>query len=464
MRAGLKNAFVTSAAGLVTALAFPPFGFAVAGLFGPFLLYSVNRRCPRFAHGYLFGLGLLGPLLYWLAEFDARAPWAAVAILALPLGLTARWATGPFSFACAFTGAEVIRSTGSLALPWGQLGSAFAATPFRCLAPWIGSFGLTFLAALVASFLRERPRTTLLVAIPFASLLAFHEPAAAPGETIRVAVVQGNFATDRDYEYEPSRVLSTLFEGTRLAARQGAKIVAWSETVILEYLNRPGAVRSEIERLAREEKIVIACGAPALRGTVEKRNAAFLFGTGETEPLRYDKVHLVPFGEYLPVIGPDRGHAVLPEGVGDFSPAPLPFATGRIGFMICFEGAFPYLARALSEQGARIFFNLSNDAWTHSRAEAEQHAALARLRVLEFDRPLVRAGNVGPSQIIDVGGRFVAEIGSERSGVIVGDVTLSHRVTWASLFGDWCGWLALFALPFSLTAKGLLGEVNDCNG
>ncbi|HBW46639.1 TPA: hypothetical protein DEF17_01745, partial [bacterium] len=131
---------------------------------------------------------------------------------------------------------------------------------------------------------------------------------------------------------------------------------------------------------------------------------------------RYDKVHLVPFGEYIPGFGPDKNHLLLSEGVGDFTPAILSLPKLSMAFMICFEGAFSEVASVQVNNRAKLLVNLSNDAWSKSSSEAVQHAALTGVRAFEFRSALIRAGNTGPSFILDADGTEKARLDLCREG------------------------------------------------
>jgi apolipoprotein N-acyltransferase len=447
-------------AGLLSASAFAPLDFRPGILLGPWVLFLVIERAgPRFITGFLYGLGRMAPLIWWLSAFHPLAAWGAVPLSACFYGLATRVARGPVSFAAAMTGAEFARSSGVFAFPWGVAGSTLHFSSVATFAPWIGLFGLSFLVYLLAGWTRLRPAVAVALAGGIVLVSAIPRPPLASNETITIGVVQGGFLPEKDYEFRAAEVMDVLLTRTRSLADRGADLVVWSETVILEYLNRSGRVRASIQRLADECEIMIVAGAPAHLAPDEKRNAAFLFAPGAGEaapPRRYDKVHLVPFGEYLPGYGPDPGHVFLPQGVGDFSPAPIPLPLGRLGLLVCYEGAFPLLAATLADLDARILINLSNDAWARSHAEARQHADLMRLRVFETRRPFVRAGNVGASFIQAADGRVLVELDAYERGEIMATVSLPDSPP--RPVGEWVGIMALLGLPFFLTIRGVERE------
>ncbi len=463
MAAMKKVPWEALAAGLLAATAFAPWNILPSAVIGAALLHRQLRRRPEFGTGFLFGIGLLAPVMPWLAAFHLLAPFAVILISALPYGLAARVGATPGRFAASFTAAEFARSIGTFALPWGVVGSLAATTPWRGLAAWGGVWLLSFLAWLVGALLVRRPSKALLVAV--LGLVA--ATAALPGidgPRIRVAVVQGGFAMDDDYEFKPIEVLEILESTTARAADRGAALVAWSETVLLEYPNLPGSAAQRLQSLSDRLAVSLLVGAPTYVSANDKRNSAYLVrprrnGSADSTLVaprfsRYDKVHLVPFGEFLPGWGPDDGHVILPEGTGDFSPAAHVHPIQGIGPLICYEGALPNLARDQAQAGARLLANLANDAWTHSSVEAEQHYRLSLLRAVENGRPLVRAGNVGRSALVRADGTVVETLAPGERGVLVGDLALAADRTVYTRFGDWVGWLCLLGTPFSLTVGG----------
>ena len=449
-------------AGIITALAFPPYNFIPGVFIGPLIFYVMNRKKLSFYSGFLFGIGFLAPIENWLFEFNFFAPFAVIFIFAIPYGVAARFSRTPLLFASAMTAAEFFRCIGSFAFPWGQLGSVLAFKSFANLFYLFGVFGVTFIVLLTASLSVEKFRLALIFA-GTVFLIILYPQSELHGQKIKVAVVQGNFAPESDYEFEPQKVLSRLFLGTREAAQKGAKLVVWTETVILEYLNLPSSVRRSIERLAIENNITIITGAPSLIEG-DKRNSIYVFfpDSNAIKIFRYDKVHLVPFGEYIPGFGPDKNHLLLSEGVGDFTPAILSLPKLSMAFMICFEGAFSEVASVQVNNRAKLLVNLSNDAWSKSSSEAVQHAALTGVRAFEFRSALIRAGNTGPSFILDADGTEKARLDLCREGVITGEVTLSEKSS-RFVSVNFFGWLNFLGLPFFLTASSLLGELKERN-
>jgi len=457
---------ITSAffAGLVVSFSLPPYsqGWPLLGVAGAIAgmawLYHGLRRASGFPTGFLFGIGLFLPQYYWLVNVYFWAPFAVIPLYASFYGVAFLADTStPWRFASLFTAAEFVRSIGSLAFPFALLGMSSASTPLERLLPFVGVWGVCWLiAALGAELVRPTRRVIVPVLALFAALMVTPPPCGKA--TLPVGVVQGSFPDDADYEYHPEEVFAFLAGRTRLLAGMGARLVVWSETVILESLNQDSPRRLAIQRLADESGATIVCGAPTSLALGIQRNSAYVFAPGALRPARYDKYHLVPFGEYVPLYGPDYAHHFIPQGQGDFSPAPFPLALGELGILTCYEGAFPYLARAMTGQGARVLVNISNDAWEKNTGEAEHHYVLARLRAIECGRPFIRAGNVGVSAVVAPDGRVLARQDAWRAGHILASVPLGAGVTPALLFGDWVAWCSLLGSGLLLTAGALENE------
>lgn len=192
-------------------------------------------------------------------------------------------------------------------------------------------------------------------------------------------------------------------------------------------------------------------GSPAYRGvdgTLRYYNRAYLMTPGHREMKTYDKVHLVPFGEYVPLrqLLPFLGRLV--QAAGDFMPGetatPLTADNLSLGVLICFEAIFPKLARNLVNQGADVLINLTNDAWFGMSSAPYQHLSMAVFRSVETRRPMIRAANTGFSAYINTRGRIQAISPLFTEAVLHHAVALSPRgYTVYSRVGD------LFALALA---------------
>ncbi len=315
--------------------------------------------------------------------------------------------------------------------PWEPLGNGLYRHPLLLqLADITGVYGLSFLVVLV------NVSVYLLFFPPRGKDLQFRQAAAvglivvlwlgygyyrlgemaaltAASPKIKVAVVQGNIKQGEKWKKE--MVQTTLNRYAELTRKvQGSRLIIWPETAApFLYLRTPD-LAAEVQKIAKESGAYLLFGAPAyeLTGGGERYfNRAYLLNPqGETIG-SYDKAHLVPYGEYVPLrrFFPFIGKMV--PMVGDFAEGPvgatISLPEGAIGVQVCYESIFPYLSRAQVANGARLLVNITNDAWFGKTAAAYQHLSMAVLRAVENHVCLARAANTGISAFIDGTGRLL---------------------------------------------------------
>ncbi|HZE88827.1 MAG TPA: apolipoprotein N-acyltransferase, partial [Verrucomicrobiae bacterium] len=297
-----------------------------------------------------------------------------------------------------------------------------------------------------------------------AARLAFPEPEG--GGSLKVGLVQGNVAEEE--KWDPSRapaIFAAHLEATRRAAAAGARLVVWPESSVPSpLLSSPGYLEA-LELLAKNLDVDLLVGSVHYerRGEPGERtyNSAFLI-SGRGRPIeRYDKVHLVPYGEYVPLRRYLGFADKLVVEASDFTPGDRPRALSgagvTLGPLVCFEAIFPSLARSVALEGAQLLVNLTNDAFLGDSAGPRQHLALAAIRAVENRRYLVRAANTGISAVVDDRGRVLQSLDYGRAGILVADVPLSARLSIYTRVGDAAGWLCviLSALaPFAPIPSG----------
>ena len=193
-------------------------------------------------------------------------------------------------------------------------------------------------------------------------------------------------------------------------------------------------------------KFVRSLDRPLLFGSwaIERgspRNRAYLLGPDGSLAGRYDKVHLVPFGEYVPMKRFLPFIQQLVVAAGDFLPGnkvePLKFPKAAAGVLICFESIFPELARAMTENGATLLVNLTNDAWYGMSSAPFQHFSMAVFRAVENRRPVVRAANTGISAFILPNGKIAAQSGLFTEALLTKEIPLpGSGLTLYTRYGD----------------------------
>lgn len=271
------------------------------------------------------------------------------------------------------------------------------------------------------------------------------EVAQAPG--VRVALVQGNVGQDHKWDAAFQMLTTAKYRDLSLkAAGKGADLVVWPETATPFYMFHDQVLTEMVVEGIKAAKTDFVIGTPSAETIGNGRgylyyNSAYLFSSRGELIDKYDKVHLVPFGEYVPMKRwlPFLGKMV--EQVGDFSAGHrgnvLKWDLAPIGMLICYEVIFPDLARAMVGNGARLLINITNDAWFGRTSAAYQHFSMAVLRCVENRRAMARSANTGISGFIDPCGRILAQTPLYEDRAPVGKVALMDHKTFYTAWGDW---------------------------
>ena len=471
------NWLLSLASGALLVLIFPRFSFTWLAPFAlaPLLWVCVReaRWKTRFLHGWASGFVFWFFICVWIqfvlevhGGMGAALGWFAFVLFAVLKGLhTALFATfaGPLMrrpWALPATGAlwaGIEHVHGNLGLAWLglgfswlDLGNAAIDWPWLLrLAPITGVHGISFLLAMCSAaivlILLRRPwkQLTPLSAIPVVALL----PAIAvlPATLQRVQVVQPNVDLEARW---PDRQAFDAFQ-QRLAALsldEPAPLIVWPEAPAPFYPDRPD-FRAYISKIAQDGNANFLLGGVAYTPDGAPLNSAFLLDRNGDIQGRYDKIQLVPFGEYIP---PAFGWVNRITGeAGDFRPGDhvVTFeANGhRFGAFICYESAFPGLVRQFANQGAELLINLSNDGYFGDSAAREQHLDLVRMRAVENHRWILRATNDGITAMIDPAGRITQTIPQHTETSEILRYNYSMDRTLYTTWGDWFPWLCLLA-------------------
>jgi apolipoprotein N-acyltransferase len=256
-------------------------------------------------------------------------------------------------------------------------------------------------------------------------------------------VAQGGI--DQSIKWEPSfqrRTLEIYGRLSREAGSKGARIIIWPETAAPFFYWWEAELSREVERIVTGSGVPCIFGAPWFDPSEGGKyfNSVFLLDGNGMLLGRYDKRHLVPFGEYVPLKQVFFFIKKMTEGGEDFSagtgPALFPVAGGPAGASVCYEAVFPPIIRESVLSGARWLVNVTNDAWFGDTVAPRQHLAMARLRAVEFRRPMVRAANSGISALIDARGEAKSTLGVSVSGVLIGEIFPRSGGTLYSKTGD----------------------------
>lgn len=356
--------------------------------------------------------------------------------------------------------------------PWNLLGVAQVDNAALCrIAGWTGVYGISFEivlvnVALAAAFLVPRPKRGAMLAAALAAaavLQAGRLIEAPPAKADHVAVlVQQNIPVVADwtpaYFHETlSDLVNLSVKPTSTAAAQPGLIV-WPESPAPFFTN-DARFRDTLSQMARETNAWIitgAIGSNELHPNADApifNSAALISPRGEWVS-RYDKVHLVPFGEYLPFPRLFSFAGGLTKEVGQFehgsSRRPLDAGGERLGVFICYESVFPDEVRQSANQGAQAFVNISNDGWYGDSGAYAQHLNQTRMRAIENSRWLLSATDTGVTASIDPWGRIAARIPRKERKALVAPYALTSVTTFYSRHGDWfacaCAIISLGAL------------------
>ena len=451
-------------------IALVPFFFAVSG----------TRGLKRFLCGYIFGMFFLGALLWWITvvRYPASLGYFVGAllfplifgVLGMALGSFLR-RTAPFEFlvvpAALWVGMEYLFSLGPLGFPWWVLGYTQSWNPpVAQVASFGGVYAVSFLIVLVNGIIyalcsgRGRRHQVVLggvvVALGLVLLAGFWMMSGeVRGDArIKVAVVQGGFSQDEKEDPEKfTKIFSAHMEDTIKAVEKHAPdMVIWSETTALsEWLI--GEVDLLIMlNLLRRLGIHLVAGAYHKEDSKEY-NSVLVLSPEDGYQGRYDKMHLVPFGEYMPLRAQISRIPALAKWVnknvyeGDTTPGKnyKVFETkwGRFSVVICFESVFAQISRKMVRRGAELLMVLTNDAWFKKTHAADQHAAMAVFRAIENRRYVIQGASSGISVIVDPYGRRIRTSGLFTREILNSDVYFRRGLTFYTRFGDVFSWLML---------------------
>lgn len=272
------------------------------------------------------------------------------------------------------------------------------------------------------------------------------------------AMVQPNISQQMRWD---GQNLLTIFDRmtamTEEASARGAEVVIWPESTVPLAFATTDFFRESIEAASRERRVDVILGSVAEDpdNPMKLWNAAYLVSNGETAG-RYDKIRLVPFGEYVPLRKMLFFAEKLVRAVGDFqfgsNDRPL---AGKVkyGPAICYEIVYPRIPARQVSNGAEVLVTITNDAWFGRSAAPAQHLLSARMRAIETDRYVLRAATTGISALIDPTGRVVAHLPLEQQGTVVGRFATRHSVTPYVRFGDWFAVAAVVATFVALVLR-----------
>jgi apolipoprotein N-acyltransferase len=476
------------ASGAILALSLPNYNFWFFGWMAVGLLILASYRA-RLTQAPLYGF------LHCLIFYPMCLPWIEVvvhqygnvppllaaglvlliAILFGTLGAIFSWGValgstrGP-AFACAlapflWVALEFVRTRAPIiGFPWNLAGyAASGSIALVQLTTVTGIYGLSFLVAGFGAWIgyailvgRQRAWKAVMVLLAVLILVAVGGSYFVPQAQGRYVahLVQTNFP--QSYQYPPDWMpqhatdLDLLERISIDSARNLPGVIIWPE-VPAPFSLEDAAFAQRAQEIARAADQDFLVGAEDWRqnspGKWDATNSAVLLAPSGARLFTYDKIHLVPFGEYVPLRKWLKFAGKLTADIGDFTPGSryaigeLP--GGRFGAFICYEAIFPNLVRQFTAAGAELLINMSNDGWFGRSAAPAQHVMMARVRAVENRRWLLRATNNGFTVDIDPYGRTVALLATDLRGQLDAPYDFRSDLTPYVRFGDWFAWLCV---------------------
>jgi apolipoprotein N-acyltransferase len=428
----------------------------------------------RFLQGWVAGIVFWFGTCYWIqfvlevhADMGRWGGWGTFLLFcvlkAIHLGLftlfagylMTRWYAIP-AVAALWVGLE--RTHGTFGFAWQTLGNAGIDMPLPLrLAPYVGVYGLSFVFAMLATAVallilgrRRKREYAWLLALGIVFLLP-PIPRRAPG-TDTAVVLQPNIDEEADWNTDSLGALEQhdSVESIQYALEPGkppAHIVIWPEAPAPFYYYTDPGFQQSATNLARITHAWFLFGTVAFNRNGSPLNSAVLLAPNGQLVDRYDKMYLVPFGEFVPPLFSFVNR--VSKQTGDFAPGTRvvvsPFGKHRLGTFICYESAFPHLVRQFARNGADILVNISNDGYFGHSAAREQHLGLVRMRAVENRRWIVRATNDGITAVVDPGGRIVARLPLYKDMAARVRFGYVEQTTPYTRHGDWFAWGSLCA-------------------
>ncbi len=453
-------------AGLASACGFEPWSVGPATIAGFALLLHLLSRTTTMgralAFGWAFGLGQFALGLNWIATaftFQAAMPaslgWVAVVLLSVYLAVYPAMAAGlawrygrrsplglTLIFAAAWIVTEWLRGTLFTGFAWNPVGVVLLTTPLSQLSPFVGTYGLSATVILIAAVFRlatdganraRKQGAWLGIALAAATGAGWLRDGPAPTGTHAVRIVQPNIGQQN--KHDPAFDAETYARLFGLSTPLGdrPRLVLWPEAATPDFLEDEPDARGRMAIALGERDVLLTGGTKVERGPPSRdgtpgrpvggRNSLFVVTPDATIRGRYDKAHLVPYGEYLPArpILSAIGLSRLVPGDLDFwaGPGARTLAVpgfGRMGVQICYEIVFS--GEVVDRRDRPDFlFNPSNDAW-FGRWGPPQHLAQARMRAVEEGLPVLRSTPTGISAVVDARGHLLRSLPWRTAGRI----------------------------------------------
>jgi len=453
----------------------------------PLFLCLEGKSVPEsFRLGWVTGLVSFTGILYWVILAMHRyggitIPISLIILIALTLYLSlyvgafaallrmvqrkSRWSMLILAPSL-WVGLEYLRSVLLTGFPWENLGySQYRALPVVQIADVTGVYGVSFLVVLVNGLIsvgivqlrrtgRIPLKPVLFLVIAFGTVLAYGsirircENQRISAQTpIRIGIAQGNI--DQSVKWEPAyqrETIETYRNLTQALTKVQPDLVIWPETAVPFFFPSDQPFSPVVRNIPLETGVYLLFGSPFYQEEEDRiryLNSAYLLSPDGAISGRYDKIHLVPFGEYVPLsrflhfIGPlVESVGALASGSTTKGAVVFSLPRGKFGVLICYEIIFPDLNRDFIRKGADFLVTITNDAWFGKTSAPFQHFSMATFRAVENRVFVARAANTGISGIIDSTGRILLQTEIFSRCTVTGEVFLKGSETFYTRYGD----------------------------
>ncbi|TAN44159.1 MAG: apolipoprotein N-acyltransferase [Nitrospirae bacterium] len=486
--------------GLLIFLSFPTIDLYLLAWVGivPFLFSIYGKESKEaFKAGFLFGLVYFFGTTFWIYHSIHKYggfPFSSSIVLVFLLCAYLSLYPSVFAFLYArtirktdlpsiivapalWTSLEYLRSYAFTGFPWSSIGySQYKFLPFIQVSDITGIYGISFLviafnAGIVDLLLLKRRRTEkpLYSRLPtifgFTSIACFlifsfsygfyrlYEP--RDGKEIKTAIIQGNIEQDRKWDSSYQQfVISAYKELTLQASEHKPDLIIWPETSLPFFFGKDKPLTEDLVFFQQQLDAYLLFGSVLEKKSMQENgytNSAVLLNKSGSVSYIYDKIHLVPFGEYVPLRTILFFIDKLVYGIGDYVPgnhylkAITPF--GSFGTAICYEIIFPGLVRKFFTRGGDFMVTMTNDAWFGNTAGPYQHFSMSVFRAIENRKPVLRAANSGISGFIDSNGRIIDKTGLFEKTFSVFSFKTDQKLSFYTKYGDI---FSYFCIVFSL--------------
>ncbi|MCC4907425.1 apolipoprotein N-acyltransferase [Microbacterium sp. cx-59] len=461
-------------AGLLLTLAFPavswwPVVFVAIPLA---LLPLIGRRAwAALLIGTLFGAAFFLVNVSFTARYLGPIPWLALSLLEAALtGVGAVLITWAYRWVPRVLRGDIARVTALPALvaglwtlreqwlgswpyggfPWGRIGVTQASGPLAEVASWVGMSGLTFLIVFVCAaaveYVRIRRlrdvRLVLPAAIVAVALVAVPAFPTTDAGSMRVGSVQGNGPAGYFDRRSAGDILASQLSATAPIVDEQMDVLVWPEGGIDSDPTNNAATAATLDALAERVDAPLIVNAATARGD-EYFNTSMLWQAGDGAVQTYDKIHPVPFGEYVPdrpffeALAPDLIGLIQREYTPGTSEPVFDLGDAMVGLAICFDVIYDDVIWAAMNGGAEVFMFQTNNADFRGTDENLQQLAFARMRAIETGRSVVNISTVGTSQVMAPDGSVIEGLSADEAGAMLTDVPLRTGLTPAVILGPW---------------------------